>query len=271
MANVELPQIGINNTQIDEAGMDGLKQHVKSLLNVTVMLTEELSYLLNNLDTRNVNELNADIINAGTINANLVKIMSELSNGGYISFDGEGMKVNDGTRDTMTIGLDGKPKMTGAEIQSAEGYPKVVMDPEGNLFGAYSSESSYATLQALMNVNSSPQFQLWAGQSNIFMYTRTNGAYLGATNVPLRIGASNGVYFDVGTFGTVHIPSFSNFVAENTSRSLSDVLNDKATRGISTGTSGSANGGIPIGTVLRTADGGAVTWTGIPSHTHAQN
>ncbi|SDX05570.1 hypothetical protein [Paenibacillus sp. PDC88] len=259
MANVQLPQIGISNTQIDEAGMDGLKQHVKSLLNVTVMLTEELTYLLNNLDTRNVNELNADIINAGTINANLVKIMSELSNGGYISFDGEGMKVNDGTRDTMTIGLDGKPRMSGAYIESAEGYPKVVMDPDGNLFRAYLDANNYIGIEA--DYAGSPSMTLVNGGVIKARFSTLLGTLL--------VDAVGGMEINVTGGGSLGLPRFSDIVGRNGSN-LGVELDNKALAGISTNASGGHNHGIPDGTVLRTADGGTVTFSAAPQHTHQQ-
>jgi len=53
--------------------------------------------------------------------------------------------------------------------------------------------------------------------------------------------------------------------------SLKSMLAAKATSGADTGYAGPYNGGIPIGTELATADGGTVTWVGIPAHKHIQN
>ena len=268
MANVELPQIGINNTQIDESGMDGLKQHVKSLLNVTVMLTEELTYLLNNLDTRNVNELNADIINAGTINANLVKIMSELANGGYISFDGEGMKVNDGTRDTMTIGLDGKPKMTGAYIESAAGYPKVVMDPDTELLGAYKTADNYIQIYSPQE-KLSPVLRFFAGSVNSYIfydpYDNTFSMTSNTANINLSTQGEIQLFAPI-----VYVSSWGATRNYSTGRSLQQELESKVTKYTSTGLSGGHNHGIPDGTQLMTAGGGTITFYAADQHTHSQ-
>ncbi|WP_211749928.1 hypothetical protein [Paenibacillus sp. Marseille-Q4541] len=269
MANVELPQIGINNTQIDEAGMDGLKQHVKSLLNVTVMLTEELSYLLNNLDTRNVNELNADIINAGTINAGLVKILSELENGGYIQIDGTGMHVNDGTRDTMTIGLDGKPKMTGAYIESAKGYPKVVMDPDTELLGAYQSPSSVISMYTPLD-SVSPVIRLSHSGKNSYVFHDTGESYVTISSNDVGINLSTQSFIEL--FGDpVKFFSWNALRNNSTGRSLQQDLNNKANSGASTGSSGGHNHGIPDGTQLMTAGGGTITWQSAPQHSHPQS
>lgn len=69
MANVQLPSIGITPGDIDNANLPQLQKIVKGLLNTTAILTEELTYLLNNLDTRNVNEIDGDILVTGTVTA----------------------------------------------------------------------------------------------------------------------------------------------------------------------------------------------------------
>jgi len=60
VANVQLPNINITNDDIDAANLPQLQKIVKALLNTTAILTEELTFLLNNLDTRNVNEIDGD-------------------------------------------------------------------------------------------------------------------------------------------------------------------------------------------------------------------
>lgn len=88
---------------------------------------------------------------------------------------------------------------------------------------------------------------------------------------------SNDANINISTLNTIEL--FANAVLvygwsylKNTSgRNLQQELDSKANKNVSTGTSGSANGGIPIGTQLRTADGGTVTWMGVPAHSHTQN
>lgn len=69
MANVQLPNINITNDDIDAANLPQLQKIVKALLNTTAILTEELTFLLNNLDTRNVNEIDGDVLIEGTVTA----------------------------------------------------------------------------------------------------------------------------------------------------------------------------------------------------------
>lgn len=69
MANVQLPSINITPGDIDSASLPELQKIVKNLLNTTAILTEELTFLLNNLDTRNVNEIDGDVLVDGTVTA----------------------------------------------------------------------------------------------------------------------------------------------------------------------------------------------------------
>lgn len=66
-----------------------------------------------------------------------------------------------------------------------------------------------------------------------------------------------------------------NAITEGATITLRNELDAKATKGVNTTTAGSVtlNGGIPVNTVLATADGGSVTWGGIsvPGHSHSQN
>ncbi|WP_433748209.1 hypothetical protein [Paenibacillus amylolyticus] len=305
MANVQLPTVNTGETDTTEL--------VKQLLNAYIMLTEELTFLLNNLDTRNVNELNADIINAGTINAALVTIKSELQDGAYIAIDGQGMKINDGTQDTFKADINGQVNMTGAtvknslssgyiqmsdqglvindgtkdtfkadingqvtmtgaKVQSSEnGYPRVEMNPDQNLVGAYSAANNYLTIQALGGSDQSPQVLIAAPNANMFMYVAGLTSFLGTTGANLSLTSNRNVYITPGNNIYDVIVPFDQFKDDDSGRTLYQELLGKARSGSQTGSSPAYNGGIPIGTVLQTAGGGTVTWTGIPSHSHTQN
>lgn len=78
MANVQLPSINTTPSEIDNANLPQLQKIVKGLMNSTAILTEELTYLLNNLDTRNVNEIDGDVLVTGTVTANKMNV-NELS------------------------------------------------------------------------------------------------------------------------------------------------------------------------------------------------
>jgi hypothetical protein len=267
---VQLPSFDTTPSDIDRSGLGELKDVVKKLLNSTIQLNEELTFLLNNLDTRNINEINADIINAGTINAALVKIQTALMNGGFISIDDQGFKINDGTDDTMTAGLDGKVKMTGAEIRSKMGYPAVVMDPEKDLFGAYTDTDRRVQIEAVNVSTGSPRILVANPDGSISIYQQSNASNVFTYNSKLRLISDRDIDLSPGTFYNVIVP-FDQLRDFNGGVSLDGKLAQKATAGVSTGLSGSHNHGIPDGTVLRTADGGTVTFFAAGSHSHAQN
>lgn len=261
MANVQLPSVNLEEQDTGKL--------LKQLINAYIMLTEELTFLLNNLDTRNINELNADIINAGTINAALVKIQTALMNGGFISIDDQGFKINDGTGDTMTAGLDGKVKMTGAEIRSKAGYPAVIMNPEENLFGAYASETSYVQMEPVNVDTGSPRFLVVGSQGSVSVYQQGIASNIFTDNSNLRLIADRDIDLSPGTFYNVIVP-FDQLRDFNGGVSLDGKLVQKATAGVSTGLSGSHNHGIPDMTELLTADGGTVTFRAVGSHSHSQ-
>lgn len=250
MASVQLPSVNLEEQDTGKL--------LKQLINAYIMLTEELTFLLNNLDTRNINELNADIINAGTINAALVKIQTALMNGGFISIDDKGMTVNDGTRDTMSVGLDGKVKMTGAEIRSKEGYPAVIMDPDGDLFGAYKDQNNSIAIEA--DYAGAPSHVYTSQGATKARFSTLLGTFL--------IDAIGGMEINVTNNGNLVLPAFTRIIGNG--RNLGAELDEKAVAGISTNPSGGHNHGIPDGTVLQTAGGGTVTFRAAAAHTHEQ-
>ena len=261
MANVQLPSVNLEEQDTGKL--------LKQLINAYIMLTEELTFLLNNLDTRNINELNADIINAGTINAALVKIQTALMNGGFISIDDQGFKINDGTGDTMTAGLDGKVKMTGAEIRSKAGYPAVVMDPENDLFGAYTDTARNVKIEAIDISSGSPRILISSQSGSLSLYQQATTADVYAYNSNMRIEAQKDIRLVPGYFYNVYVP-FEQLRDTADSVSLVGKLVQKASAGASTGLSGGHNHGIPDGTVLRKADGGTVTFFAAGQHSHSQ-
>ncbi|MBY0020723.1 hypothetical protein H7K28_06715 [Paenibacillus polymyxa] len=122
MANVELPSVNPSLGDISQSGVDQLRSLVKQLHNASVMQTEELLYILNNLDTRNVNEIDGDILVTGTITAakmNVQKLSAIAADLGAI-----------------TAGVIDSVEIYGSYIAtSRDEFPKVEMSPEG--FKAY--------------------------------------------------------------------------------------------------------------------------------------
>lgn len=265
MANVQLPSV--NTAEQDNGKL------LKQLLNAYIMLTEELTHLLNNLDTRNINYLSADVIDAGTLNAALVKIQTALMNGGFITLDAEGMKINNGYMDTFKVGLDGKPIMTGASVQSATGYPKVVMDPDSQLFGAYTSETEAVTIGPYKTGVSSSPYVRWesAGKGHQMNILGNQLLMSGFLEVAIAAGLGRNVVIQGDRIKlhpeqTVDVDSWSKI--RNTS--TGQTLDQFATKGVYTESSQSYNCGIPIGTQFKDVNGMTWTWGGVPAHSHKQ-
>lgn len=227
--------------------------------------------LLVNLDSLNVVSLTADHIDAGTIDANVVTIRSDLTDGAYVKIDGEGMKINDGTKDTFIADTTGHVTMTGALIQSAAGYPKIVMDPEDELFGAYKSATEFVTLEAVNGVSAAPQLQLNSGAGSLNLYQQASASTIYTVNSRLDIAVDGDLSLDLADPFDSVLVDFNQLEDKALNTTLYQQLLGKAKSGVSTSLSGSANGGIPIGTVLMVSGGGTVTWNGIPSHSHTQN
>lgn len=217
MANVQLPNIGISNSDIDNASLPQLQQIVKSLLNSTIMLTEELTYLLNNLDTRNVNELNAEVIIAKTITA-------------------DKMSVNELSAISANIGKVTSGEIYGNYIATREdAYPRSEMSNEDNLFASYYDERNYIII--LPNYengsgNVSPALVFFAGGNLAgfldtvfgFNLNSTSNAAINAVRGRVEINAGSNIVLEPGN--DVSIPSWDQLYSRRDGQTLQEVLDD---------------------------------------------
>lgn len=112
MASVNLPNIDITNNDIDAASLPQLQKIVKALLNTTAILTEELTFLLNNLDTKNVNEIDGDVLVEGTVTADKVAANS---------ITADKMNVNELSAITANLG-----HITAGLIEAVEIYGSLI-------------------------------------------------------------------------------------------------------------------------------------------------
>ncbi|KAF6564534.1 hypothetical protein G9G63_10355 [Paenibacillus sp. EKM202P] len=172
MANVELPSVNPSLGDISQSGVDQLRSLVKQLHNASVMQTEELLYILNNLDTRNVNEIDGDILVTGTITAakmNVQKLSAIAADLG-----------------TITAGVIDSVEIYGSYIAtSRDEFPKVEMSPAG--FKAYGPQGGES-----MSLGQADD-----GGALLFM---DNGSPRGSI-----YGDANGL--QVGNMASVHIKS----------------------------------------------------------------
>ncbi|MCM3703790.1 hypothetical protein [Paenibacillus macerans] len=202
----------------------------EDLKNKTNDIVAKYNNLLVNLDSLNVVSLTADHIDAGTINANVVTIRSDLTASGFIQINGSGMVVNNGSYNTFTVDMNGFVTMTGALIQSANGYPRVVMDPENELFGAYYDSGNYIYITsdqngspALVFVNSGNL----GGYINLFgglNFSSTLSAAINALQGSIELNAGGNIRLEAE--GSVVVPSWDQLFSRRDGQTLQDVLDD---------------------------------------------
>jgi hypothetical protein len=241
----------------------------RQILDYIAKLQRDLEWLLSNLDDLNVRRITADIIYAGTIDANVVTIRSDLTAGAYVQIDGNGMVINNGSFNTFTADINGQVTMTRALIQSnPSGYPRIVMDPTTNLFGAYQSAANYALINPINSFSSAPAFSSVEGSDEIVLG-------FGAGTLT-RAGLYSSGEFEIRTPVGLNMPvtRFTNWTTVLnmlTGNNLQQDLNAKATSGAATSSVGNHDHGIPAGTLLAVSGGGSVTWVPSGGHFHTQS
>ncbi|MNP17805.1 hypothetical protein D3C76_1102490 [compost metagenome] len=116
-----------------------------------------------------------------------------------------------------------------------------------------------------------------AGGSNSYLFydPSDNRFSLSSTSAIINISTSPRIELFSGDVRVISWNSFYNNTSglnlQQELTSLQNSINNKATSGVSTGSAGPFNGGIPIGTELMVNGGGTVTWVGIAAHSHTQN
>lgn len=218
---------------------------VEDLKNAVAKMTKELTWLLNNLDTRNMNYIDGDVVVDGTITATKIQV-DELS----------AISANLGH---IVAGLIESVEIYGSYIATRNGdFPRAEMSSDNNLFGAYIDANHY--IQILSDDSGVP--------SLIFVHGGQVKSRLSTLLGTLLLDAIGGMEINV-TGGQLTLPKFTSIVSSD-GYNLGVELDGKAVAGISTNPSGGHNHGIPDGTVLQKADGGTVTFFAAPTHTHQQ-
>jgi hypothetical protein len=246
VANVNIPKIDTAETDI--------KVLVPQLLNAYAKLTKELSWLLNNLDTRNLNYVDGDLLVEGTVTA-------------------AKMLVNELSAISANLGKIVSGEIYGTYIATRDNaFPRAELNDSGDLLAVYTDENNSVTIEpGLFNEPSmvyrrGASVSLALGPIGIFsgLISPIMSMLVGSQNGSLSLQCGNGVLDEV------QVPSWEKFRGVANGETLADILAEKASAGNATGSSGGANGGIPVGTKLAVDGGGYVVWNGIPSHSHTQ-
>lgn len=202
---------GFNLPNVD--GLTSLEQ-VKNAVGIMV---KELSWLLQNLDTRNVNELNAEVIVAGSVSAD--KIQAKAITADKIDVDKlSAISANMG-------------KLTSGEIFSAyiatreNAYPRVELSNTSNMLGAYKSPSNsiqiYSPVEKFspvikFEVNGVLCYIFYNPEDNTFSMTSNSANVNLSTQRRIQLFAQEGVY----------VTGWSSLKNNGTGRSMEDELQD---------------------------------------------
>lgn len=200
MANVNLPNTD-GMTTMDE------------LRNAVGKMTKELSWLLNNLDTRNVNELNAEVIIANTITADKMDV-NELS----------AITANLGH---ITAGLIESIRIFGSYIATRNGaFPRAELNNVGDLLAVYTDADNYMSIEPGL-FNEPTQVFRKGGTPSLIV--GPIGIFTGVISPDLNIavGSENGslsLLCGDDILDKINAPSWSKLRSAETGNSLQDEL-----------------------------------------------
>lgn len=225
--------------------LEEVTKYLKEVVGKVAIALNEIDFMVNgNINFQNVK---AKSITADRMNVDQLSAIS--ANLGHI-----------------TAGLVEAINIFGSYIATSRSYPLCEMSNTRNLFGAYYDANNKIEIEA--NYGGSPALNFL---TSLGLQGRINT--LSGFEI-LNTSSVNKMVINGGVKGTVMTSdvTFDNFgkVISLSEGTLENALDRKANTGVSTGASGSHNHGIPDGTVLRTADGGTVTFFAAPAHTHAQ-
>lgn len=218
MANVNIP-----TTSVDQNEQD-IGKLVKQLLNAYIILTEELTYLLNNLDTRNLNEVDGDILVTGTITGDKVAA-NTITAGNMIVDRLSAISANLGH---ITAGLIEAIEIFGSYIATSRGYPRCEFNSATNELSAKYSSSEYASL--LPSFGGSPMLYMESNGDRSTLSNDSGFTVLNSTrDITIRSQVGS-LSLECGIGESVRVDDFYYFVDGFTGESLQQKLDDLSSR-----------------------------------------
>lgn len=175
------------------------QEYARYLAGILASNFGEMNWLFGNLDSVNIKNLTAEKIVTGILNAALVMIRAK-DDDKYFKFDKEGIIANNGEVDTLRFDLSsGLLTIVSALIQSAEGFPKVELNSQENMFAAFKSADDWikiatsimSTTALMMYLNGiGVQHYLFnSGVAGYYYYIQTDG------HIEIRPGTGKNVNF----------------------------------------------------------------------------
>ena len=251
---------------------------IEQLRDEVARMQKTMNHLLRHLSSKNVKEVGGYFITPTDIlskdgDVGMSSVNPDEVNLDPVRFFAGGVDIANAP---WRVHNSGKMVATGAIIQSKDGFPKVVMDPATDLFGAYSDEDTYILMDAFYPTTNKPAIVFMDGVLEMGNISASSSKFILSGFQQLDIICSAGPIVISSDNGSgVRFDDWSQLINVATNRTLQQDLDAKATKGVATSSAGAQtlNGGIPIGTQLMVNGGGTVTWNGInvSSHTHTQN
>ncbi|WP_199614632.1 hypothetical protein [Paenibacillus alkalitolerans] len=242
-------------------------------------LVAELTNTLLNLDSLNVVSLTADHVDAGTLNAGKVTVKLNINNGGYITIDSNGITVNNGTKNTFRVDLNGNVTaedgtITGGIIRTSATNPRIEMT--GNRIKILYDADTWIEFNPEY-LTGFPVINFHDGTRDFYVgYFPSVGAFAidGVNGGPIQINSNSDIQLNAD--GLLKVPDWLYVANKVTNQTLQAALDSKAVKGASTSTIGDHNHGITTGRYIMTYDSagnqlGLQLWSASGSHSHTQN
>jgi hypothetical protein len=203
-----------------------VQKYLKENINKIARSLQEIDFVINgNMDSRNTREI-------GGYNVDLTELKSKNGTVGISSYNDPDPDVDDvrfwaGDVDKNAapwkVTEEGKMYATGAEISTSDGYPKVVIDPNGNLIGAYLDADRYVTITPSYLGSPSIYFQ---SLLNSFIFSCNDTMSSIDSNKNVFITSTGDITLDQGTGKNINLRDFNSLFFTSPGTSLGDILGD---------------------------------------------
>lgn len=196
------------------ADFDGMRSKVNELV-------QKYNNLLVSLDS-----LNVVSISSGTV------VIYDLDGGsGTITLTKDGMVINDGTKDTFKVDINGHVTMTGAQVQSADGtYPRIELSASDELLRASLDATHYIYIDPDF-VGGTPAL-VWqdpASSVQMFILPDGSGDFMFNPTQKLKIvSSSNDIHLQCAAGHVISVNSWNQLYNRFNGISLQSELNAKA-------------------------------------------
>lgn len=209
--------------------LDEANEQIKDLQNTLAIMAKNVANIINGrIDSRNTREIGGWLVDLTELQSKDKDVgMSTLDTGADdVRFWAGGTDMNTAP---WRVYESGKGVATGWTVQSTDGtYPYVVIDPVGDLIGAYMSANQYIRILPFWGGTSSPMIEIKDG-----LVGGTTEVFTNPISGKLQINNSIGVVFGVGAGEislnafTTRVPDWDTFYSTADGENLQQALDAK--------------------------------------------